>query len=248
MRRSPGRCSPGCIFAAGRAVKFVELPLDRRRLFSQFVYRAAGVAGFAAQKFDITLLGGLNEGLFPLFGRHCILQSVAFGRSHVVHAYGSDRLQPRIDLRRTDGKTAAAADAYRTDAFPVDELPRSEKIDRRAEILRINVRQDGVARFPVAVAPEREVDGQRHETLFGQLRGIQVGALLLDGSHRMAHDDCRTLLARLHIPGQEEVCTHLHLIQVRERDFFHIHLIALIKVVRIGLCGRNTVYHKQDCR
>ena len=127
-------------------------------------------------------------------------------------------------------------------------LPQMPTAPMRSRSTNSRVRQDGVARFPVAVAPEREVDGQRHETLFGQLRGIQIGALLLDGSHRMTHDDRRTLLARLHIPGQEEVYTHLHLIQVRERDFFHIHLIALIKVVRIGLCGRNTVYHKKDCR
>ena len=95
-----------------------------------------------------------------LLDRLRLPERVAVGRAHVVHADRRDRLHARVDLGRADDEAAAAADADRADAAPVDERPGAQEIDRGAEGLGIDVRRDRVARLALALAPERQVQGQ----------------------------------------------------------------------------------------
>ena len=117
-----------------------------------------------------------------------MLEAIAVGRAHVVHADGGDCLETRIDLRSTDHKTAAATNADGTDAFPVDLWASAEKVHGGAEVFHVEVGQHRVAWCAGALAPERQVQGQGHETLFSHFGGVEVGALLFDGAHRVADD------------------------------------------------------------
>lgn len=73
--RSRARRGPvGGELPARRTVKFVEFALDRRGFGRQFVYCAAGVKGFPAQEFGITLFGSLGDDPFALFGRQGVFQ------------------------------------------------------------------------------------------------------------------------------------------------------------------------------
>lgn len=154
--RSRARRGPvGGELPARRTVKFVEFALDRRGFGRQFVYCAAGVKGFPAQEFGITLFGSLGDDPFALFGRQGVFQPVAAGCPHVVHADRCDGFQAGVDLRSADGEAAAAADPDNADTFPVDKGAGAEEIHRCAEVLRIDIRQDGIARFSVA-SPQKE--------------------------------------------------------------------------------------------
>lgn len=94
---------------------------------------------FAALELRITLFGGFDLNLFPLFRSQRLFQSVPAGSAHIVQAHRSDGFQPRIDFGSADRKTAAAADSDSTDALPVDERAGAELIHRRAEGFRIEV-------------------------------------------------------------------------------------------------------------
>ena len=105
--RSRARRGPvGGELPARRTVKFVEFALDRRGFGRQFVYCAAGVKGFPAQEFGITLFGSLGDDPFALFGRQSVFQPVAAGCPHVVHADRCDGFQAGVDLRSADGEAA----------------------------------------------------------------------------------------------------------------------------------------------
>ena len=118
---------------------------------------------------------------------------------------------------------AKLPDPDNADTFPVDKGAGAEEIHRRAEVLRIDIRQDGIARFSVAFTPEGEVECQRDEPAFGQFRGVQTGALFLDCAHRVPDDDCRIRFSCFHIFGQEKVSGHFHFVLVGEGYFLHVY-------------------------
>ena len=154
VRGRPVRRPFGRELSARRAVEGVEFPLDRGGVFRQLVCRAAGVCGFSARKLRVALFRRFGQYPLPLLKCQGVFQSAAAGCAHVVHAHRGDGFQPGIDLRRAYGETSAAADSDCADAAALDELPRSEEIRRRAEILGVYLRGDRVARLSLAVAPE----------------------------------------------------------------------------------------------
>ena len=248
--RSRARRGPvGGELPARRTVKFVEFALDRRGFGRQFVYCAAGVKGFPAQEFGITLFGSLGDDPLALFGRQGVLQPVAAGCPHVVHADRCDGFQAGVDLRSADGEAAAAADPDNADTFPVDKGAGAEEIHRCAEVLRIDIRQDGIARFSVAFTPEGEVECQRDEPAFGQFRGVQTGALFLDCAHRVPDDDGGVFSPFLQLLGQEEPCAYFHFVLVGKGYFLGVYRIAFVEIVCIALCDGciRAEYHKYGC-
>lgn len=152
-------------------------------------------------------------------------------RAHVIHADRGDGLETRVDLGRADKEAAAAADADATDALAVDESPRAQEIDSGAECLRIKIGRNRVARLTVALAPEGQIDGHRHETLLGHLRRVQVGALLLHRAHGVSDDDRRSPGAAVERLGREEVASNLHPVLGLEGDLLQVNLVAGVKIV-----------------
>ena len=189
----------------GRAVEVVELAVDRRRLVVEFFGRSAGGFGVTTGELDVALFCGLGEDVLPLLGGDRVSQPVAVGAAHVVHAHRGHGFDARIDLGGTDDEAPAAADPERADPFGVDEGLGAQVIHRGAEVLGIDVGGHQVARLAVALTPERQVQGHGDEALFGQLGGVQVGALLLDRTHRMSDDHRRVLGVAVQVVGDEQV-------------------------------------------
>ncbi|MNN37064.1 hypothetical protein D3C81_1509940 [compost metagenome] len=163
-----------------------------------------------------------------------MVQRVAVGAAHVVHADGGDGLQARVDLGGADGEAAAAADADHADALAVDEGARAEEVHGGTEVFGVDVRRHGVARLARAFPPERQVQRQGDEALLGHLLRVEVGALLLHRAHRVADDDRRVAHLRVHVLGQVQVAGDLHAVLVGEADLLHGQLLALVEVVGIG--------------
>lgn len=88
-----------------------------------------------------------------------------------------------------------------------------------------------MARPALALAPEGLIDRQGDEALFGQLLRIQVRALLLHRTHRMADDDRRMLGIAIEVLGSEQIADDFHIVLVVERDLLRGHSIAFIEVV-----------------
>ncbi|MNH38437.1 hypothetical protein D3C79_994660 [compost metagenome] len=84
-----------------------------------------------------------------------VLEAVAIGGAHVVHADRGNGFHSRINLRRTDGKAATAADAQHADAVAINETLSAEIVDRGTEVFGIDVRRYQVTRTPVTFPPER---------------------------------------------------------------------------------------------
>nr|WP_267276458.1 hypothetical protein [Arthrobacter sp. CDRTa11] len=133
-----------------------------------------------------------GDGL-ALFQRYGLVEPVAVGGAHVVHAHRGDGLDPGIDLRRADHKAAAAADPDGPHALLVNEGLRAQVVHRGAEVFGIDVGRDGVARLAGAFSPEGEVEGERDVALLGHFGGVEVGALFLHGAHGVAHHQRRRL-------------------------------------------------------
>ena len=93
------------------------------RVCGQLVHRAAGVLRLAARELHVALLGCLRDDLLALLDGLRMVQRVAVGRAHVVHADRRDGLHARVDLGGADDEAAAAADADHADPLAVDERP-----------------------------------------------------------------------------------------------------------------------------
>ena len=239
MRGQFRRLAAGGEFASRSTVEFIEFLFNGVGIFVEFMHRAAGVFGCPSGEFHITLFRRFRENLLPLFKSLRFPESVAAGRTHVIHADGGDGFQPRVDFGGADGKASAAANPDGPDAAAVDKRARAQKVHGRAESFGIHVRRYGVAGFSRTFTPEGEINGQRHESPFSHFHGVQVRTLFLDGAHGMPHDDGWVFRILVHVSGQEQVSRHLHFILVVEFNFLRGDLAALVEVVRVrGLVRR----------
>ena len=224
-------------FAARGAIKVVELALNGMRIGIDSVHGAAGVGDCATGKFHVALPRRFGNDLLALRQRLRMVQRVAVGSAHVVHADGGDGLHARIDLGGTDDETAAAANAENADALPVDERLGAQIVDRRAERLGVDIGRHGIARLAGDVAPERLIDGQRDKTLFGQFLRVQVRALLLHRAHRVADDDRALPGIGGEVLGREQIADDLHLVLAVETDLVRSDCRARVEVVSaLGYC------------
>ena len=100
------------------------------------------------------------------------MQPVAVGVAHIIHAYGCHRFNARVYFSGTDGKTAAAAYAQRTDSFAVNKPACAKVINRSTEIFGINIRRYGIARLAFAAALEGKVNRKSGKALFCKFGSI----------------------------------------------------------------------------
>ncbi|MNH03716.1 hypothetical protein D3C79_629870 [compost metagenome] len=70
-----------------------------------------------------------------------MLESIAVGGTHVVHADRCNRFHAWINFRRTDGKAAAATDTQHANTVPINETLSTEIVNRRTEVFGIDVRR-----------------------------------------------------------------------------------------------------------
>ena len=203
------------------------------RIAIELVHGSAGVLDGATGKFRVALLRRLGNDLLALLQRLRMMQCIAVGGTHIVHADSGNRLHARIDLGGTDDETAAAANAENADPFPVDEWLGAQIVHRRAEGFGVDVRRYGIARLAGAFAPERLIDGQRDETLLGQFLRVQIRALLLYRAHRVADDDRGMPGIAVEILGHEQIADELHLVLVVETDLARSDCRAPVEVVGV---------------
>lgn len=188
-----------------RAVEVEELALDVRRVGRELVVCAAGQLHLTALDLDPPLLRRGRNDLLALLDALRLAQPVARRGAHVVHRRRRDGFQPRVDLGGADDERPAAADADAADALAVDEGLRAQVVDCAAEGVGVELDGDGVAGLAGAAAPEGEVERDGDEALLGELGGVEVGALLLDGAHGVADDDGGGGGAAAEVVGGEEV-------------------------------------------
>ena len=103
-----------------------------------------------------------------------MVQRIAVGRAHVVHADRRDSPHARVDLGRANDEAAAATAAEHANTLPVHGRLGPQVVHRCAKSFGIDFRCNGVSRQALALAPERLIDRQGDEALFGQLLRIQV--------------------------------------------------------------------------
>ncbi len=140
--------------AARRAVEVIELALDRVGIGAQLMHGAAGVLGFAAGELHIALFGRCGDRLLALLQGLRVLEAVAVGGAHVVHADSGNRPHAWVDLGCADDEAAATANTQHTNALAIDEGLAAEVVHGGAEIFGIHIGQHGIARRALAVAPE----------------------------------------------------------------------------------------------
>ena len=113
----------------------------------------------------------------------------------------------------------------------VDEGAGAQEIDGGAEIINVDVRRDGIARLALALAPEGQIEGQSDKALFGQLGGIEIGALLLHGAHRVADDDRRRRALRSRFLGTKRLPTTFIPSLLLKVTFSIRHAVAFVEIV-----------------
>lgn len=193
MRCQLRRRTLGGVFAPGSAVEVIELTLNSGGVLIQFMHGPACVLGLAARKLRIALLSSLCDRLLPLFEGHRMPQPVTVGCTHVIHADRRNSFHARVDLGGADDEAPAAANPKSANPLPVNAWSGAQKINRSTEILSINIRRNNVARLPLTLAPEGQIEGQGDESLLSQLLGIQICALFFDCAHWVPDNDCRIL-------------------------------------------------------
>ena len=203
------------------------------------MHRPARVFGFATRELHIALLGRIGNDLLSLIEGQGMMERIAVGSTHVVHADRRNGVHSRIDLGRTDDEAPASADPEDADPVPVDEGLVSQEVHRGTEILGINVRRNGIAGQALAFAPERQIQGQGDEPLLGQLLGVKIRLCSFT-----APIGCPTMIAGFRALGSglrnEKVPYDIHLVLVLEADLLHGHLVALVEVVSaVGHVGSH---------
>lgn len=231
VSRGVGQSTGGCHLTAGGAVEVVELLLNSIRSVLAPVHGAADQLGLCAVGLVPALgHGGVDE-LLAL--GECLrpLEAVAGDGAHVVHARSSNGLETGVDLCGADEERAAAADTNTTDAPTVDKVPGAEVVDGGAECLYVVLGRNGVARLAVAAAPVGEVDGDGDEALLGELGGVEVGALLLDGAHGVTDGNGGRLNAVAQVAWIEEVARDVGAVLGWECDGLNLDALATVEVV-----------------
>ncbi|MNL21399.1 hypothetical protein D3C87_1426870 [compost metagenome] len=194
-------------------------------------HRATGVFDIATGKFRITLLGRRCDDLLALFEGLRVLEPVAVGGTHVIHADRGDGFHARVDLGGTDDKAAAATNPQHANALAVDKRPRAEVIHGGAEVLGVHVWQYRVTGLAFAFAPERQIQRQGNEALFRQFLRIEVGALLLYRAHGVANDNGRVACAAVQPFWQEQIAHDIELVLILEADLLHGHLVTFKEII-----------------
>lgn len=103
--------SLGRLLAARSAVKSIELLLHRVESVAPFISGASRQRRRRSLKFSVTALSRLRYDSFALLKRERFFQAVSIGISHIIHAHGGHRLEPRVNFGCTDCKTSARTDA-----------------------------------------------------------------------------------------------------------------------------------------
>ncbi|MNI44452.1 hypothetical protein D3C73_988280 [compost metagenome] len=197
----------------------------------ELLHRAAGVFDLATHKFRITLLGRRrDEQLARLKGLR-MLEPVAVGGAHVIHADSGDGFHARVDLGGTDDKAAAATNSQRANALAVDKRPRAEVIHGGTEVLGVHVWQYRVTWSSFAFAPERQIQRQGNEALFRQFLRIEVGALLLHRAHGVANDNGRAAGGAVQTFWHEQIAHDVELVLIFEADLLHGHLVTFEEII-----------------
>ena len=149
----------------------------------------ARVFGFTTAKLHIALLCCLFDDFLSLLEGQGMVERIPIGGAHIIHADCRDGLHSRVNLGRADDKAPAATNPKNTNPFPVGEWPGAEEIHRSTESLRINIRQNRIARLALTFSPERQIQGQSDESLISQFLGIQIRTLLLHCTHGVPDND-----------------------------------------------------------
>ena len=73
---------------------------------------------------------------------------------HVVHAHGSDSFHARVNLGRTNHKTATATNTQHADASTIYQLICAQIIDRSTKILGVNIGRNRIMGLAFTFAPK----------------------------------------------------------------------------------------------
>src|SRR5882724_1343117 len=231
MRGEFRRAALGCVFTSWSAVEVIKLTLNGAGVFIQLVDCPTGVFGLTASKLYITLFCCLFDDLLSLFQGKRMLEPVAVHCAHVVHADGRNGFHARINFRRTDYKAPTAANPKNTDPSPVDKRSGAQEIHRSTESLGVNIRQNRIARLPLAFSPERQIQGQSNESLFSHFRGIQIRTLFFYCAHRMPDNDRGIFGVLIQTFRNKKIPYNIHVVLIFKRNLLHGYLVALVKVV-----------------
>ena len=168
--------------------------------------------------------------------------------AHVVHGRGNGRLDARIHRCRVDGHAAPAADAENADALGIDVFACREIVNRRAEVLGIDVGRSHVAGAAAALARKGRIEGNREEAAFRKRLRVKPGRLLLHGAERSTHGNRGVLAANgRRCLGLIKVCGKRDAVAVHENDLFVRDLVALRKNL-VPLRFENKLFGRDGAR
>lgn len=111
-----------------------------------------------------------------------------------------------------------------------------------AEGLRVEVGRRGAAWLAHAGPPEQQVQRDCDGALLGQLGGVQVGALLLVGAHRVSDDDGGARGIGVQVSEGEEITGDGGLVLAEEINWLHRDILAAVEVV----CSERHVLRRQN--
>ncbi|MNH33878.1 hypothetical protein D3C79_944330 [compost metagenome] len=103
-----------------------------------------------------------------------MLEAIAIGAPHVVHADRGNRFHTWIDFRCTDGKAAAAADPQHSNSITINKALGTQIVYSRTEVFGIDVWRHQVTGTALTFSPERQINGQGDETLLCQFLGVKI--------------------------------------------------------------------------
>ena len=112
------RAALGRELTSRSAVEVIKLTLNGVGVFIQFMVRSAGMFGLTASKLDISLFDRLFDDLLSLFEGQGMLERIAVGSAHIIHADRRDGLHSRVDLGRADDKAPTSANPKNAESEP----------------------------------------------------------------------------------------------------------------------------------
>ena len=158
-------------------------------------------------------------------GIHRIEISVGRNAAHVIHRRTDRSLDTGIYGRGVQGHAAPTAYTQDTDTLRIDIIARREIVDRRTEILRVDIGRGNVAGFAAALTRIRGVERYGQESALGQRLRIQPRRLLLHRPERPANGYGRH--RRRGILRHVEIRRKRYTVTVAERNLGMCNLVAL---------------------
>ena len=125
----------------------------------------------SSQRWRLSLLQRLRA----LLGRHAVVVATRHDPAHVIHGAGRDGLDALVGRDGVQRHAAPAADADDADPFAIDRRVQAEEIDRRAEVLGVDVGRGDVARLAAAFAGVGRIERQGDEAALGHGLGVEPG-------------------------------------------------------------------------